>query len=323
MKLTKLFTALCLALTLGGCNMVNDDISKCVWDENATLTFHYLADDGTDLFPANISSVDAFIFDVQNVLVAYRHFDQAALDDFRGWKLTLPAGDYRALCWADIDDNSCFSSFTPGVTTLEQCTVQIDAAATATGDHVFYAPKKAHPQSRAAASYGFAGTRAPGDAIDYSEYSFSIPAWKSVVKQMHFTRAHRTLNVYVQGFSDGGQPPIIEVSNLWGQYDFMYNTLDSKFNFTQAAHTVTTVDGPMTLSTFYFAFGEVLDDMVITIRKPSDNSIVYTVSLRDFLDDNPTADKNDIDLVIRFFDMGVDVIMPDWNERPVTPGGNY
>ncbi len=315
--INRIVAAAGLALAMTSCMGVGEDLSDCAY-ENATITFHYTNDAGADIFSQNINSVDAFIFDNLNRLVAHKSFNQAALDEFRGWKLQLPNGDYRVLCWADIDRNSCFSPYTPGVTTLDQCTVQIDQTATSTGDHVYYAPRKTHPASRATASPGTTGSRAAGDA----DYEFSITAGQSTVKQMHFVRAYRALNVYVQGFSDGGRLPVIDVSNLWGQYDFLYNTLSQKFNFRQTSHAVTMSDGPAALSTFFFAFGDVIDDEVITVRKASNNANVAVVNLKEFIDQNPTAYKNDIDVLIKFNDLGVTVTIPDWKDKPVTPGSN-
>lgn len=288
---------------------VGDDLSGCVAGANATLTFHYANDAGHDVFAQYIGSVDAFVFDARNRLVAHGRFERASLDAFRGWKLNLPAGDYRAVCWANAGRNSVYSPLTPGETTFESCTVSIDPSSAATGDKVFYAPRKTHLH---------AASRGAG--ADGADYAFTVPAAGSVVKPMWFVRAHRTLNVYVQGFSDGGQPPVIEVSNLWGSYDFLFNTLAHKRDFAQTAHAVTTLDGPATMASFDHAFGEIPHDLVITIRKASDNSVVWEVNLRAFLDLNPDALKNDIDVLIAFNDLGVTVSVPGWSDKPISPG---
>ncbi len=308
-RINRIIAAAGLALAITGCMGVGDDLSDCVW-ENVTLTFHYQGSSGEDLFPQYIGSVDAFIYDDQNCLVAHERFDQAALDEFRGWKLILPSGRYRAVCWANVESNSCFSVLTPGTTTFDECCVEIDAAAAATGDPVFYAPKLLHPYS--------CDPAIPDS--EHSSYAFTVPPGQTVVKQMHLVRAHRTLNVYVQGFSDGGLLPTIDVSNLWGQYDFLYNTLTRKVDFTQTSHTVTTADGPADLSKFHFAFGEVIDDEVIVLRRTSDRSVVCTVNLKEFIDGNPAAYRNDIDVMIRFTDLGTIITIPGWLDKPITPG---
>lgn len=297
-------------LALAGCFGVGDDISGCVWDENnVTITFHCTDGAGADVFPRDIASVDAFIFDEQDLLTAHRRFDAAALGEFRGWKLSLPAGEYSVLCWANVESNSYFSAIEPDLTAMGECRVEIDSAATETGDAVFYAPRKRHPHAEA-----LTGAAATAD------YSLAVPAAGPASKEMHFTRAYRALNVYVTGFSDGGQRPVIEAANLWRGYDFMYNTLDGRVSFAQTAHMAEITGIQADLASFRHAFGEIMNDMLVTIRKSSDNSVVWTVDLREFIDENPAALKNDIDLLIEFGDLGVTVGIPGWVDNPLTPG---
>lgn len=314
-RIDKILGTAVIALALTGCMGVGDDLSGCDWGGdtgNTTLTFHYMNDAGGDIFTQNIGSVDAFIFDDRNLLVAHVCLDHTALDTFRGWKLNLPAGDYRAVCWANAASNSGFPTFAPGTTTLEQCNIAIDRSATATGDRVFYAPRKDGAGSRA-------GTLMTKNG-DMTEHEFTVPSGQSVVKQMHFVRAYRTLSVYVQGFSDGGLPPVIEVTNLWGDYDFMLGMLGGKYNFTQNAQTVMTDGGEAMSASFHHAFGDVQHDMIITLRKASDNSVVCEINLKEFIDLNPAALKDDIEVLIEFSDLGVVVGIPGWLDRPITPG---
>ncbi len=295
-----------LTLALTGCEMVYDDLSGCVWGDNATLIFTLKDGAGADLFPQTITTVDAFIFDADNRLVEHRRFEKSELDEFAGWRLSLPPGDYRVVCWGNMGSNSCFGAMTPGVTTFAQCCAEIDAAATASGDEVYYGPKKERPATQTDS--------------DMAIYTFSVPRDGSLTHEVPLVRAHRTVNVWVQGVP---YEVTVEIEQLWAQYDFFYNTTDRRVDFTQAAHGVTTADGPAQLAAFHSAFGEITDDMVITVRKASDGTVIATVNLKEFLEANPTALKDTIDILIKFYDLGVSVSVPSWVTQIITPGGEY
>jgi hypothetical protein len=294
---------------VNGC--IKEDNSDCIW-ENTMLLFKYTDTDGSDIFLRDINSVDAFIFDENKKFVVSRRFESAALHEFAGWKLDLPPGDYHAVCWGNAGANSRLNDFVPSVTTFNESFIQIPSNITTTGDRIYYAPYKTHP-------HAYSG--AQGTIFDPSMtiYRFTVVANKVNVKEMFFVRAHRTINVYIMGYS-GNQPATVTGTQLCTEYDFHYTTGNVFRNFTQTAQPVTTPDGPAVLAAFHVGFSEITGATDFIIRQGASGSILETVNLKKFIEDNPSAYGSTIDILIRFSDLGVTVTIPKWGTNTIKPG---
>jgi hypothetical protein len=309
--INKVLPIICLALAFAGC--YKEDNSDCI-SENTILLFKHLDKGGNDILTQDIHSVDAFIFDANKKLVVSRRFEIAELNTFAGWRLNLPPGDYSAVCWGNVGANSRMNSFTPGVTTLDEGFMEIPANITTTGDRIYYAPYKLHQQELP-----------EGAAPSVTTYDFKVVAKRENIKEMYFIRAHRTVNVYIMGYSNTNGAASVTGTQLAAKYDFYYNTQNLLRNFTQTAQPVTTPDGPGLLAAFHFGFAEITDAIDFVIRQGAGGSILETVNLKKFVESYPNtypAPKygNTIDIMIQFNDLGVTVTIPGWKEKPISPG---
>jgi hypothetical protein len=283
--------------------------SACVDEQNldqcpmeVTLTFDYL-ENGIDRFARDINTVDVFVFDANGVFLFTQHVSKSDLNRFQSVRLDLLPGDYQVVCWANLTDHSGLSSLVPGVTTIDEAYVQI--ASSATGDALYFAP---------------GGTNGMGDN------KLHVNTMESTTKNMHFVRANRRINVYIQGIeytqSGSGAAPSVDANNLWSKYNFASETQSNRISFRQQAHTTTTPNGAMYLTTFYSDLGTITSDMEIVVAN-SFGKIVAVINLQEYIAQHPNIGANDIDILITFnldnttMDLGVSVTLPDWESVDV------
>ena len=312
----------CLLLVTSGC--LKESESVCI-RENTTLLFHLLdLTTQADIFPQYqyIHSVDAYIFNDAKKMVKHRRFEEAELKKFPGWKLDLPPGDYYAVCWGNADDNSQLRSFTPSITTFDEGYIEIPPGVTTGGNPIYYAPYKVHPNSRAGADSA-TGSKSGTKVIDPNmvDHAFTVLFQRHNVKDMYFVCAHRTINVYIMGYSSSSAPATVTGTGLCAEYNFRYESQNDYRNFTQTAQGVTTPSGPGLLVTFYVGFSEINSNMNFILRNGPGGAILQEVNLRQFLLDNNMLYNygNTIDIVIQFYDLGVSVTIPTWGNVPVEP----
>lgn len=315
MKRSRLFLLTILALLTAGCI---HDSSDCPVDDNFVMKFNLRSAAGEDIFDANIHKIDVLFFDAECKFVMRKHYTPGMLDAERGVAVTLDPGEYKIVCWANVQDNSGFCGFIEGATMFSDCYVEIPETTTTGGDKVYYSPYSTHPESRS----GGALTRA---GEDYSYYTVTIPARETVVKEYGFARAHRTVNVFVSGFDDSPEgvriQPTVDARRMWSRYDFFFNTQHLKRDFCQQTARVTVESGEMDLAAFHSAYGEIADDMDLIVKRTSDGTDVATVNLKQFVADNPLADKSEINILVSFLDdHSVTITVPEWIEKPVVPG---
>jgi hypothetical protein len=67
-------------------------LSSCIKEkyddcERCTLTFSYLGDGTSDIFPEKITDVSLYVYDAAGVLVQTKHIEQNELKAFQGTKL--------------------------------------------------------------------------------------------------------------------------------------------------------------------------------------------------------------------------------------------
>ena len=296
-----------------GCTSMYDDLSDCIL-ENTTLIFTYKDVNGNDIFPRDIHSVDAYIFDEAKKFVMHHRSESNELDMFAGWKLNLTPGDYYVVCWGNVGGNTRIDDFVKGVTTFDECTIQIPPSITSSGNPIYYAPYKKHPESRS----GVLDTRAIDPSMQ--EYGFHVVAQTENIKEMIFVSAYRTINVYIIGYPGSAtEPAMVTGTQLYAEYDFYYVTKDVTRNFTQPALPVTLPEGAL-LATFYVGFSEIKDNMNFILKKGEDGATLETVNLKNFLEEFPEEYNDTINIVIKFTELGVTITVPGWNNVPVTPG---
>jgi hypothetical protein len=114
--------------------------------------------------------------------------------------------------------------------------------------------------------------------------------------------------------------PVIEVAGLYTKYDFLFNTLPYRRNFTQTCATVSTSYGTLLLARFFSAYAPVSDDIVLTLKKTPAGPVLALVNLLSYLRKYPEANKDDMDILITFAaGVMVDITLPDWDKLQVGP----
>ena len=308
-RLLWLFAVLLLA---NGCT--KEDDSDCIIIKENTIIYFKL-NGSSAAFTSEVTSVDAFIFDESKKFFESKRFNVGELNQFAGWRTNLPVGDYYVVCWGNVGDNSRMNSFVKGATAFDEAYIQIPNTITTTGNPIFYAPYKLHPF----ASTGALVTRSIDPLM--ADYGFHVEAQKENTKEMFFGSAHRTINVYIMGYSSASSlPATITGTQLCAEYGFYYNTHNVFRNFTQVAQAVTTPDGAALLATFYVGFSEVTNSMNFILSQGSGGVVLETVNLLQFLADHPDANTNVINILIKFSELGVTISMPGWGDMPVIPG---
>ena len=304
-----------LSLLSAGCIHENSD---CPADNNFVMKFSLADNAGNDIFNDNINSIDVLFFDAECKFIMRKSYSPATLDTDRSTTVTLSPGEYKIVCWANVQDNSGFCGFTEGATLFSDCYVEIPETATTGGDKVYYSPYSDHPDSRSGGVFTRVGE-------DYSYYTVTIPNSETVTKEYGFARAHRTVNVFISGLDDSPQgvrmQPTVDAMNMWCRYDFFFNTQSLRRHFSRQSSRITVETGEMDLAAFHSAYGEITDDIDLIINRASDNAEIASVNLRQFVTDNPPADKSEINILVSFLDdHSVTITVPEWIEKPVVPG---
>lgn len=300
-----------VSLSLTGC--MKHDWSLCGTDNNVELTFR-VQEGAENPFDECILCIDAVIFDVNNEYVAHSHVLRDDLNESQGMNFSLEPGEYRIVCWANASDNSQYSMIGPGARLDESF---ITTVSDETGDKLWYSPFKDVVMR--------GGTKAD---IDYSIYTVVVPPQQTVIKDLVFARAHRTVNVYIKDFelSDDydGQQPTVEGINLPDSYNFLLEVQPSRKNYMQQSTLVDTPDGPMAMVSFSKPYYAITDDIFFNIKKTTDGSLLWPVNLKSYLEGLPgEVDLNDINILATFQvgTSGVEVTieLPDWEAGDVGP----
>ena len=317
----RILNKLCLLFLLPGmvgCSL-QDDASICPKNVNGRMTLYFTLknEQGIDQFSQMITSVNVYIFDSTKTLIkdtALQAIDLTRLvtlkstQKFPGIILNLEPGDYYAVCWGNVGTGSSFrSGLVRGVTRFEDCAIQIPTTATSTGDPIYYAPKKLNPYQNKSVAIE---TR----AIDPSMvlYAFTVAKAEEREREMPFVNAHRTVNIYIMGYTDG--TPAVQATHLCTEYNFLYQSLGQYRDFLQPAKEVNTPEGKALLVSFCFGFDEITDDIIFTLKRNAAGSTipgVDPINLLEFILENGLSDKEPVyDIRIVFSTLGVTIDVP-------------
>lgn len=303
-----MFTSLAL------CSCIKEQTEDCDVLENLELIFTY--NDAPDIaFADVITSVDVFLFNAQGNYYIQRRAEYNELLSSLSMYFTVPAGIYYIVGWGNVLSHSRFSDFIPNITTFEEGFVEIVSSVTDTGDPVYYSPYTEKNGTRASAL-----TRDDHLLL----YQVDVPSGKKTTKYMDFVRGHRTINVWVKGYTEIVEGvalhPDITVTQRWSKYDFFF-TPSIRRDYKQQSH-IETVDGTdFDEATFHNALGEIDDNIEVILTSPDDDDHILTIGLARFVAENNIIDTEEIDILITFLlDMGVTVTVPIWSETPIKPG---
>lgn len=301
-------------LLFTGC--IKEDRTDCITDNNAELRFEYSVMETE--FLNYIHTVDVILFDETGHYLLHRRADEQALKLHQGMKFTIDPGKYYVVAWANISSNSKFCDFIPGVTHFDDCVLEISPDANESGDPVYYAPNKAKPGTKSV-------TPLTRTTAKLSSLEIEIPFGQKVEKVLDFTRAHRTINVWINKHIDpSGDPnelPTVDATQLWSRYDFTFTPQSLRRDYSQLSKPYTISGSTYSLASFHSAYGEITGDTDIIVRRTSDGTARHMVNLKQFITANSITDTDQVDIMVTFLeDMGVTVTVPTWTGKPVEPG---
>lgn len=297
---------LLLLVLLSGC--IGDDLDNCPTIDNCALKFTHTLPGAQDTvaFATVIRTVDILIFDMNHSLVERRKVEQQQLEAFAGITLTLAPGDYRVACIGNMQGKSELSY--PGEHPFLDQTY-LGTVGTDTGDPLYYAPQL--PLARSGAAF-------PTRAADFSAFIVTIPERGVTEKEIPFMRIHRTFHVFVKGL-DGNhllQPPAVEIEHLPMKYSLDMELHPGRQTYAMPTSLVNEADG-MLYACIKSPYDAITDEVRLTLRAASDGQAMTVFSLREFIEQNPSADTDDINVLIEFKNGSATITLPGWGEVPV------
>ncbi len=188
---------------LTGC--FSQDYSFCPPEHNMKLDFRLV---GEENFMQHITSVDAFIYDAAGTYMRTEHIEEHHLNEYEGMHLNLDPGDYRMVFWANIHEHASVTGHEghSGEVGHDEHCYNDEGVLIENVDRLWYGPSI--PPTRA--------TR--GTPQEY--YTLTIPEEGEHSDVIHFTHAHRTLEIYVKGLTN---LPMIDVENtcpyVWNTWE--------------------------------------------------------------------------------------------------------
>jgi hypothetical protein len=272
-----------------------------------TLRFH-LMDAPDEEFTEQIQSVDVFLFDAERNFHVHKRIERAELAEFLGTTFLLTPGTYHAVCWANVGDNTMISEMDIEATPENSYTEILSAA---TGDRLWYAPDKTG--------------KATGD---YQIHAAEVPIGKAV-HQMTFTRVHRTVQVYIQGYEDtelyDGKPPVVKQIGAGGQYDFLLRPDPTRLTLEQTSVYGETDGGMMYQADFHSMRIPIRSDMEVILLHPTTGEVLASENLEQYIAEYDITDDSFIPILFTFssnpdpgsMDTWVSVSMPYWLDNSV------
>jgi hypothetical protein len=310
-----------------GC--IDEDLSACRWPDNLVLEFQLETAVGTDILE-KLSSVDVLLFDSRGIFVDRQRLEQADLEAFRGARFSVFPGDYMVVSWANVASGSRLSALAPGVSSLSEGFVEMTEA----GDSLYYAPAKLNSWTGQAALRAATGETEADDP--YALHRVHVPSGGGqVVKELPFTRAYRSVNIYIRGAERmltstvrDNQVLSVEAANLAARYDLMFNTVASaRRSYTRLCAETLTPQGRMQAVRFFSAYGPITNDIAFSLGNLPEDVPPLAILLADFLRINPPANLDDIDIMVEFLGgipgtmtgVEISITAPDWSGSPVHP----
>lgn len=259
------------------------------------LLFIYTGNGENDIFRSKISRVNLYVFDWEDSLTDSIFYDEESLGSFQGAYLNLPYGEYRIICWGNVNGYSEI-----------------------TGENN-YSSKRLYQSD-----YLDGGTIRNFDSLYYSSLNITIPSGNRS-DTLFFKSAHIRMEIFVEGFdaffdTKADATGLIEITNAYVGYDFEMNATGEKSDIYPV--TITDLSEDIAFAEFnLLRFGED-NDIFINILD-SDGEVRFSVNLKEFLDDNGIeiegVNEIVIPIYIRFDDVSVSVSVADWNSNDVKP----
>jgi hypothetical protein len=309
---------------------VEEDWSLCEVSSRLVLDFHL---DGVPdgQFTNHIGSVDVYLFDNELNYLLSRRLSAAALADSLQTAFELDPGTYHAVCWANVLDNSHVSA---GNEHISENYIRV--VSQQTGDPIYYAPYKRpeiHP-----------GAHADGGQ-DYALYAAEVVAGKTTVKNMTFVKAHRTVEVFVEGweFFNPTAAPTVVRDGAGGRYDFLLRADITDFLSFNRTASLVTIEGKQYYSTLFHSALLPLEEysgdvrlidpatgQTVVLTNPATGQTTDTrVDLAEYVKDQNIKDDSYIPIYYRFekseenpdpaadSNVSVSVELPPWSNHDI------
>lgn len=303
MRKYRLIILLFVSVLLTGC--FEWDQSGC-WDtDNCILKFKLAGDGG---ITGKVNFIDYHIFDDKENCVEQGRFKVSDKDEENILVLSLPAGDYHIICWGNISD---------GVDLVVGSDIKssfVEITGRDTGAELYYGPCTQEKKRSGS-------TRVDPENV---ESAFTISGTEILEKDIPFVRSHRTVNVYVkdiemhEGFD--GSMPRVEYTSMPFKYDFYQNPREDRCNYEQVMREVQISGQNFLKAGVQVPVSDIEGDMNIRFKYGSENAVVYTYNLQDWVDQNQPKDINFLELLFTVKgDEDVTVTLPDWGSIGAIP----
>lgn len=281
-----------LVVLATGC--IKEDMEPC----DVNLIFRYLGDGTKDIFPEKIEKVNLYVYNEKELLVETSELDKGDLRRFQGAPLILPAGKYRVVCWGNSGTNTLLKDVSALHTALAGAPEYFTKELITTNDSLYFGSKE-----------------------------IEILQFTSKADTVYFRSSHIKMHIELEGLEDvatpdGYSPIEIEIGNLKPTVDFT-NTFSSENVIYRPI--VYKEDGESTYKSDLNVLRFNDDNSVyINLISKESNDIIYTLKLKDFMEDNRiTVDGiNEVTIGIRFRFNGTSVTVSPWNEENIKPGYN-
>ncbi len=294
-KIKVLRTALLLfsVVSLTGC--FKQDYSICPPERNVRLDFRLI---GEENFTQHVTSVDAYIYDAAGTYLRTERIEEHHLGEHEGMYLTLDPGDYRMVFWANLNGNTSVTGHEgdSGEVGHADHRHNDEGVLTVNGDQLWYGPST--PPTRA--------TR----GTPQEHYALSVPEEGEHSDVIHFTHAHRSLEIYVKGLAD---QPTVDVEGL--PVCMEHQGMETKEGTVNASHETSPVEkdgvgyAATVFDTLYF---EDMDGIVIVIRNAAGAELYRTTLADAIAQSEADPDGRVIQLVFTFLNGTVKVGLPAW-----------
>lgn len=285
---------------LSGC--IKEEYDDC---ERCTLTFSYVGDGVTDIFPEKITDVKLYVFDANNTLIQTKHITQNDLRVFQGTKLNLKKGTYRVVGVGNSFDKTVINAPNNG----------------AISDRSFY-----HPNADTGANIE------GNDALYLGQQTIEMPnGWYEANVPFRSSHLKVTYTVEVKNADWQGTNPSeavysLEVKNLTPKTNFDNTPFGNGVSYTPSL----TLGGDDKHNAAFNIMRHAKQNSVeFALTRKSTGQEVHSLRLEDFLTEFTQVDVTKqevlIPIVVELVYEGsictdVNVNIDIWNKEDITPG---
>lgn len=302
MKTKKILFLLLIASLFSGC--IKENMDDC--RRSFTLLFRYDGDGTTDIFRQKVSKVDLYVYNAETgELVLTRVADQAALGQLQGIRLDeLEPGNYEAVCWGNVFDDSRMMAFD------SKETGQIAAPNFYSGTDIF-----------------------TNDELYYAAKSFTVTgAWKEQEDICIFQCSHIDVTVRLEGFQGAVYPwtragsdcPVdLNLAELPAFCDFYGHPSSEKETYVLDINTAE--DDPTAYESRFsvLRFGD-RNDAKLQLMKPGTDNIFYTLGIQQFLEENNISVEDhqevSLDILLKLSSDGAHISVKPFEIEDIHPG---